>query len=156
MSYIRRMLLGAVCFVVFIDSFWAGARSLGRPSYKGETLMFTTSETVKGYFEALRQKKDWASFFSDDVVFTSYTSPIRRISGKDTFVQGTKRFYSTFESLELKDLIVDGERACAITHYRLNQPGTPAFESDVAEIFRVRNGKIVAFDIYFDSAPYPK
>ena len=51
---------------------------------------------------------------------------------------------------------VDGDKACALTRYQLQRPGSPAFESNVAEIFRVRDGKIVSFDIYFDSAPFPK
>lgn len=35
-------------------------------------------------------------------------------------------------------------------------PGRPAFESDMAELVVVTDGQIVSFDIYFDSAPFPK
>ena len=31
-----------------------------------------------------------------------------------------------------------------------------SLETNVAEVFRVSDGKIVSFDIYFDSAPFPK
>ena len=58
--------------------------------------------------------------------------------------------------LQLAFLEVDGEKACALTHYELQPPGGNAFSSDVAEIFTVRNGKIDSFDIYFDSTPFPK
>lgn len=58
--------------------------------------------------------------------------------------------------LTVRDLLVDGERACALTRYQLQPPGRPGFKSDVAEVFVVRNGRIVAFDIYFDSAAFPK
>jgi len=34
-------------------------------------------------------------------------------------------------------------------------PG-PAFTSDVAEVFYVVDGKIGSFDVYFDSAPFPR
>ena len=53
-------------------------------------------------------------------------------------------------------MIVEGTRACALTRYRLQRPGGPAFDSDVAEVFGVRDGKISSLDIYFDSAPFPK
>ncbi|MGH7649926.1 MAG: nuclear transport factor 2 family protein [Gemmatimonadaceae bacterium] len=72
-------------------------------------------------------------------------------------MQGTKRFYSMVVSMEVRELIVDGNRACALTHYELQAPGgAPPFDSDVAEVFGVANDKIQSFDIYFDSAPYPK
>jgi hypothetical protein len=34
--------------------------------------------------------------------------------------------------------------------------GSAAFESDVAELFTVRDGRIESFTICFDTAPYPK
>jgi ketosteroid isomerase-like protein len=116
----------------------------------------TTKETIEGYFSNLKQKKDWPSLFSDEVVFTSFTSPIRRISGKAAFLESTKRFYSTFTELEVRDLLIDGDKACALTRYELQPPGRPAFGTDVAEVFRVRDGKVTSFDIYFDSAPFPR
>lgn len=59
-------------------------------------------------------------------------------------------------AVEVKDLLVDGDKACAFTRYELRPPAGQAFESYVAEVFRVRDGKISSFDIYFDSAPFPK
>jgi ketosteroid isomerase-like protein len=59
-------------------------------------------------------------------------------------------------TLEVKHLIVEGQKACALTHYALQPPGGPAFGSDVAEVFEVQDGKINSFDIYFDSSPFPK
>ena len=116
----------------------------------------TTKETIEGYFRELKQKKDWPSLFADEVIFTSFTSPIRRISGKAAFLESTKRFYSMITELEVRALLVDGDKACALTRYQLQPPGEPAFGSDVAEVFGVRDGKITSFDIYFDSAPFPK
>ena len=117
----------------------------------------TTKETIQRYFEALREKQHWESFFADDIVFTSYTSPVRQLNGRETCIQATKRFYSMIVNVSVRDLIVEGDKACALTHYELRPPtGAPAFESDVAEVFSVSNGKIISFGIYFDSAPYPK
>jgi len=121
-----------------------------------ETRM-TTKETIQGYFSNLEQKKSWESFLSDDMTFTSFTSPIRRISGRQAYLESTKRFYSMITAMKVKELMVDGDRACALTRYELQPPGgAPAFGSDVAEVFGVREGKIRSFDIYFDSAPFPK
>ena len=116
----------------------------------------TTGDTILGYFNALKKKQGWETFLSDDLVFTSYTSPIKRVSGRAAYLDSTKRFYSMIASMEVRDLLVDGDRACALTRYELRPPAGPPFHSDVAEVFGVREGRIVSFDIYFDSSPFPK
>ncbi len=116
----------------------------------------TTRDTIQGYFSSLKQKTSWDSFLSDDLIFTSFTSPNKRVSGRAAYLQSTKRFYSMIAALEVRDLLVDGHKACALTRYELQPPGGPAFGSDVAEVFKVRDGKISSFDIYFDSSPFPK
>jgi uncharacterized protein YndB with AHSA1/START domain len=67
-----------------------------------------------------------------------------------------RRFFSMITEVEVKELIVDGDTACALTRYELQPPSGPAFASDVAEVFRVQANKIASFGIYFDSAPFPK
>lgn len=116
----------------------------------------TTRDTVQGYFASLRQKKGWESFLSDDMTFTSFTSPIKRVSGRAAYLESTKRFYSMITAFEVRDLLVDGQKACALTQYQLQPPEGPGFTSDVAEVFEVRDGKIGSFAIYFDSSPFPK
>jgi ketosteroid isomerase-like protein len=116
----------------------------------------TTKETLEAYFSGLEQKKDWHSFLADDMTFTSFTSPPKRLRGRAAYLESTRRFFAMITTMTLKELIVDGERACALSHYELQPPGGSAFGSDVAEVFRVKAGKITSFDIYFDTAPYPK
>ena len=116
----------------------------------------TTRETLQAYFSSLELKKDWQSFLADDMTFTSFTSPIKRISGRAAYIESTKRFYSMITAMKVKELIIDGERACALTHYDLQPPSGQSFRSDVAEVFGVRAGKITSFDIYFDTASFPK
>jgi ketosteroid isomerase-like protein len=130
-----------------------GAARRGRA--KRETNM-TTRDTIQGYFRSLKAKKGWEAFLSDDMTFTSFTSPVRRASGRAEFLESTKRFYSMIAGVEVRDMLVDGDKACALTRYALHPHGRPAFDSDVAEMFEVRDGKIRSFDIYFDSSPFPK
>jgi len=116
----------------------------------------TTKETIESYFSSLKQKTGWDSFLADDMTFESFTSPIKRLTGREKYLEATRRFYSMIGSMEVREMFVDGEKACALTHYELRPPQGTAFESDVAEVFTVRNGKIDSFAIYFDSAPFPK
>ena len=116
----------------------------------------TTKETIQGYFNSLEKRDGWESFLSDEMTFTSFTSPVKQVKGKDAYLAATKRFYSTIASVQLRDLVIDGEKACALTRYELQPPRGDRFVSDVAELFAVKDGKIDSFAIYFDSAPYPK
>ena len=116
----------------------------------------TTKNTVQSYFESLSEKGGWEAFLSDDMAFTSFTSPIKHITGRDAYREATKGFFSMIKALETKSILVDGERACTFTRYELQAPGGPAFDSHVAEVFEVRDGKIKSLEIYFDSAPFPK
>lgn len=115
-----------------------------------------TREIVQGYFAELKQRGRWESFLADDLSFTSFTSPVKEVTGRAAYLESTKRFFSMVKSVEVRDLITEGEQACASTRYHLQAPSGTTFQSDVAELFRVRNGKIVAFAIYFDTAPFPK
>ena len=117
-----------------------------------------TRDVVEGYLRCLKQGKGWESFLADAMTFTSFTSPPRRVEGKAAYLEATRRFYSMVKAVEVNGVLVEGDEACALTHYELQPPqgGVPAFTSDVAEIFGVRDGKIESFDIYFDSAPFPR
>jgi ketosteroid isomerase-like protein len=117
----------------------------------------TTRGTVERYFDRLERRNGWEASLADNMAFTSFTSPTKQVNGKDAYLQATKRFYSTIAGVTVRDIIVSGDKACALTHYRLQPPnGAPAFESDVAEIFSVKKDKIESFGIYFDTAPFPK
>jgi ketosteroid isomerase-like protein len=117
----------------------------------------TAQRTVEQYYERLGRRAGWEASFADDLVFTNYASPVRRVTGKDAFLQATRRFYGSIGSLEVRELVVDGDRACALVRYEVQPPnGGARFESHVAELFTVANGEIGAFAICFDTAPYPK
>ena len=113
-----------------------------------------TRDTIQAYFDRLQRKKGWEACLSDAMVFTSHASPGKRVTGRAAYLEATKRFYAMITSLDVKDLVVEGNKACALTRYELQPPSGAAFESHVAEIFEVRDGKVGSLDIYFDSAPF--
>jgi len=120
------------------------------------TSTMTTRETIEEYLSSLQRKDAWENYFADDMRFTSFVSPVKRVTGRTAFLEATKGFYGMIVSLEVQNLLVDEDRACATTRYQLKPPAGPEFTSDVAEVFSVRDGRILSFEIYFDSAPYPR
>ncbi len=114
-----------------------------------------TRQVVDSYFKALEKNARWESLLAETVAFTSFTIPNRQIAGKRAYIEATKRFYGSIQSFEIRGMLVEGSKACALTRYQLNGPAGP-FQSNVAEIYSVRDGKIESLGIYFDSAPFPK
>jgi ketosteroid isomerase-like protein len=116
----------------------------------------TPIDTIQGYFDGLKQERGWEEFLADGIAFTSYVTPIKHVTGKGAYLESTRRFFSMITAVEVKDLLVDGDRACALTRYQLQPHTGPAIESHVAEVFKVTDEKISSLEIYFDSAPFPK
>ena len=116
----------------------------------------TERETIEGYFRSLARKDGWERCLADDLAFTSRVSPMKQVSGRAAFLESTRGFYGMIASLEVRDVIVDGHRACVTTRYQLQPPAGPAFTSDVAELFEVRDGLIRSLEIYFDPTPFPR
>ncbi len=114
----------------------------------------TTKQTLENYFHTLAEKGAWQTFLSEGISFVSHTIPAKEVTGKEAYVESTRGFYSMIQSFEVKRLIVDGERACALTSYQLKPPHGAPFTCDVAELFSVKDQKIDSFEIYFDSAPF--
>jgi ketosteroid isomerase-like protein len=115
-----------------------------------------TREVVQGYFDRVRGKHGWEALLSDDIQFTIYTSPVERVTIREAVLERLNRFYSMANAVDVKDILADGERACVLARYELQPPQGAVFESHVAEIFEVRRDQITSFDIYCDSAPFPK
>ena len=116
-----------------------------------------TRAIVDRYFAALHSGKGWQDSFAEDVRFVSHTVPPRELQGREAFVVGTGRFYDSIRSFEVRQVLVNGDLAVALTSYQIQPPGNAApFQSDVAEVFRIRGDRVIGFEIYFDSSPFPK
>jgi hypothetical protein len=112
---------------------------------------------VRTYFDRLANHSGWEGMLADDMTFTSFTSPVKVVNGRDPFLASTKRFYSSIGGVDVRRLDVADDRIYALTRYVIRPPSpAPSFNTDVAEVFQVKDGRISALDIYFDSAPYPK
>lgn len=107
-------------------------------------------ETVTEYFNRL-YASGWEALIGDDVVFTSPSGVTR---GKAAYVDATNRFKQVAKSVEVIQLIVEGDNACAITRYQLRSPKGNVSTCDTMEVFSVSDGKIQSSRICFDTAAF--
>ena len=52
--------------------------------------------------------------------------PLKRVAGKSQYLEATRRFYSMVKALEIKSIVVEGDRACVLTRYELSHPARGA------------------------------
>lgn len=126
------------------------------PLIGAENQSMSAKDVVSAYLSAVGAKDGWEAFLSDDLRFSNFTHPVKRLVGKEAGLEGIRRFYSMVTTLDVDRILVDGGCVVALTRYELQPPAGPVFESHIAEVFEVVDGRITALSIYFDSAPYPK
>ncbi len=110
----------------------------------------TVREVIDSFYQSLAQKNDtWQQNLAEDVVFSDAS---RRLSaqGRDAFLQSFSSFLRAVESVQLKQLIVEDDDACAVVSYVYRSPAGAELHQDDAEVWKVVGGKIVALTIYFD------
>jgi ketosteroid isomerase-like protein len=115
----------------------------------------STKDTTEGYLAGLQhlEEREWASFLAQDMTFSSNGKVVHE--GKDTYLQGTKRFFSRITAVDVKGLLVDGDQACVVLQYELQSPQGKRLTSEIAEMYTVKHGKIRSYAIYYDNTPYP-
>ena len=114
----------------------------------------STKDLVQSYYDSLSRKDDkWQSLYSEDAVFydASHTLDAK---GKTAVIQSFVPFLKGVDELKVKHMIVEGGNACAIIGYVYVNSKGQRMSQDVAEVWRVDNGKLVELVIYFDLTAY--
>ncbi len=112
----------------------------------------TIQETLRGYYDGIKRKNGWQTFVADDIKFGG--TGVKSTTGKDTYIDATDQFLRAVKTSQVKEMIVDGDKACVVVHYELMSPKGNSASSDVAEVLTVKNGKITSSMIYFDTAAF--
>jgi ketosteroid isomerase-like protein len=110
----------------------------------------TVEDIIDSFYYSLAQKNDsWQQHLAADVVFSDAS---KRLSaeGREAFIQSFTTFLRAVETVQLKQLMVQGNNACAVVGYDYVSPTGAKLHQDDAEVWKVVDGNIVALTIYFD------
>jgi len=114
----------------------------------------TTNEIIESYYNSLSEKDDrWQELWSDDGSFSD-ASRVLNATGKEAVVQSFNPFLKGIESVKVKQMIVEGSNACVVVSYIYINPKGEKMNQDVAEVWHVKDGKLVSLVIYFDLTAY--
>ena len=113
----------------------------------------STRKIITTYYERIGQKGDWQSIISDDITFTS----VGKITyTKKAYVEATSRFLEVVKSLNINELIVEGNKAGITVEYQLQSPKGNTASCEVAEVLMVQDDKIYSSCIFFDTDSFRK
>jgi ketosteroid isomerase-like protein len=115
----------------------------------------TTKELLDIYYNGFAKKRGWEDVIADDFKFVggdmTKTTPL---IGKSAYIEVIKRFSKLFKNMRVKEMIIDGDSACVIGNYDYEFPGGKNINGDVAEIWKIRNGKLESLTIFFDTLTF--
>jgi ketosteroid isomerase-like protein len=115
----------------------------------------TTKELLDGYYNGLAEKNGWDAYLSDDFQFTGgdmlHPEPQ---AGKDAYATVLNRFSRLFHQVRVKEMIIEGDKAFVRANYDYVFPGGKKVNGDVAELWRVKDGKLHSLTIFFDTLAF--
>lgn len=107
------------------------------------------------YYKAFADKANWESVIADDFQFVggdmTNTTPI---VGKQAYIEIITRFSQVFKSMRVKQMIIEGSKACVIGNYDYQFPSGRQMNGNVAELWTAKNGKLQSLTIYFDTLTF--
>ena len=114
----------------------------------------STKDLIQQYYESLNKKDDiWQTLWADDAVFSD-ASNVLNAKGKAAVIQSFTPFLKGVVQVKIKQLIIDGNNACAIVAYNFINPKGEKMSQDVSEVWEVNNEKLSQLTIYFDLTAY--
>ena len=115
----------------------------------------TTKELLDIYYKGFAEKSGWENVIANEFKFVggdmTKTTPV---IGKSAYIEVINRFSKLFKNMRVKEMIIDGDNACVIGNYDYEFPGGKNINGDVAEIWKVKNGKLNSLTIFFDTLTF--
>jgi ketosteroid isomerase-like protein len=116
----------------------------------------TTKELLETYYKSFAQKQQgWEAVLSDDFKFVggdmTKTAPV---VGKAAYIEVIKRFSQVFKTMRVKEMVAADDKACVIGNYDFVFPNGKSINGDVAEIWKIKDDKLDALTIFFDTLTF--
>jgi len=111
----------------------------------------STQALIDTYYEGLARRAGWDDAIADDFVFTGATAG-NGSRGKPAYAEVLRQFGRMYETVAVKDSIVDGDNACVIATYGVVSPSGKKTTFDIAEIWTAQRGRLSSLTIFFDTA----
>jgi len=117
----------------------------------------TTRHLLETYYKGFAEKANWENVIANDFEYVggdmNNTQPV---VGKQAYIEIIKRFSQRFETMKVKQMIVEGDKASVIGNYDFIFPNGFKINGNVSENWTVENGKLKSLTLYFDTLTFVK
>jgi ketosteroid isomerase-like protein len=114
-----------------------------------------TKQLLDSYYKGFAVKSNWEDTIADDFQYVggdmTNTHPV---VGKQAYIEIIKRFSQRFESMRVKQMMIDGDKASVISNYDFQFPNGQKINGNVSENWTVKNGKLQSLALYFDTLTF--
>ena len=115
----------------------------------------TTKELLDAYYSGFAKKHGWEAVIADDFHFIggdmTQTQPV---IGKKAYMAVIDRFSKTFTNMRPTEIFTSADGAFVLANYDYVFPGGKSINGNVAELWKVKNGKLSSLTIFFDTKSF--
>jgi ketosteroid isomerase-like protein len=114
-----------------------------------------TKKLLDDYYKGFAAKANWEHTIADDFRYVGgdMNKP-EPVVGKQAYIEIIKRFSQRFQSMSVKQMIIEGDRASVIGNYDFQFPNGEKINGNVSENWTVKNGKLQSLTLYFDTLTF--
>jgi ketosteroid isomerase-like protein len=114
-----------------------------------------TKQLLDNYYKGFAAKANWEDTIADDFQYVGGDmTNTQAVIGKQAYVEIIKRFSQRFQSMRVKQMIIEGEKASVIGNYDFQFPNGKKINGNVSENWTVKNGKLQSLTLYFDTLTF--
>ena len=107
------------------------------------------------YYKGFAEKANQESVIADDFQHVGGDMTKKDpLIGKQAYLDVIKRFSQVFTSMQVKEMIIQGNNACVIGNYDFKFPNGQELHGNVAELWTAKNEKLQSLTIYFDTMTF--
>lgn len=115
----------------------------------------TTKQLLETYYKGFAEKSNWETTIADDFEYVGGDmNNIQPVIGKQAYIEIIKRFSQRFETMRVKQMIIEGNNASVIGNYDFVFPNGFKINGNVSENWTIKNGKLQSLTLYFDTLTF--
>lgn len=115
------------------------------------------SEVINRYYDAVNAGdwERWLELFDEDIVLDEQLAGhVEGIARLRELISGLGRVYSRFQNQPRFLILVDGVRACVVSHISAVSTSGVPIEAEVANVFCIEDGRITYLANFHDPRPF--
>jgi hypothetical protein len=116
-----------------------------------------TASLLERYYSRLKDPEACADLLAEDFTFVGGDmTKLEPVVGKEPYVAILKRLSPRFADVRIEQMFIDGNRAAVVARYGWTFPQAGLVPGSVAEFWTVKDDRLQALTIFFDTGTFDR